>query len=1414
MKFSDVIEFRKDIYFEGAVQADWFYNVEQSSKVAVNYVFHGNQYFEGVTEQYNQGSNRVDSVNLIEKIAEKFNIPGSNPLTLAIADYGTGKSHLAVTMGHLFSGPDYYPNVYNKIIENISKIDSEEGKSVRKLFSSKNLVLMLNGMKDFNLHSEILGATKKSLKLYGVDDSFLNKISKTQETAANFLLKTEKTSINLYEKYAEKYGWTEKSSELISKLRVNLLTDDEAFSIIDAVFNEVTGQNISWDSGISARAVLDLLVDELCNNQKIFDHIVVLFDEFGRFLEYAAGVNNSGRTGDSALQQMFESAQDAKGKIQIVNFIQSDIKTYLQRVDQTSNITRYIGRYDASDKYHISSNLETVFANLIYRKDRKVFEDKIIMCQCSETKRWQAANTNMNRWLPTKGIWKEYRTFRDVIVEGIYPLHPLSTYILTQLSDYLQKRSSLALINNYIEELKDIELDKQIPLIMPEQLMIGDLFNEMLAAEESGRQTSQFCISYNTILSRAGDKLSKEALKVLRANLILRILKFRTTSYEDVKKAIEFCTGLNESEIKEALNLLEHEYAVLGFDNYANCLDFMADANGYHDYKIVKNRFLAKSSVSIGDFDDIQIRKLFEIDLPLETDFKNNHFIQTDEWLFKQYLYPIEKFTEITAKSIITEWENSTSYNVPKGQLIWLYINRETNPDLLNKTQRLVGLFDKKPIILMIINDDDDLLWKLIQEHKCLLSFDEINIKKFEKYYNDDISKVKLNIANHFKNLKKQRKYLTQEGVFEFDSKMSRELTKIFENIYKNVIPFNFDGFTGGHGITTFFTIFNLLLSDSISYDVIHNFPIDVRNRIDAVLSCEASNSWKCLGREGKIMPPENSLVNSIYNEIQSEYISRKALPLIAIFMSYTKVPYGLCDEIILLLIAVFIANNNYGMRIAHRNNVYTISDWKTILTSDKKSITENERKRLISIVKESSLIQIDAGAVEEKFLKLFNEIDTNKSLRKYAKLEIQLNELLKTESIPQVLKNRYTISEKNIKDGLAAYRNWSNEIKNIQLSLECQQLNDRVHKAIDAIITTKKLKEKYSDIYQKYLPEEFDEDIKNLIGKVDFVIKSNFNTWLLTLKCVSEESVYDLKYEEKTYCERLQDCGYDNYSEQLKKHIEKEIKDIDCVKEKVALRKEIAVFITNSANINEYTSIQAIDDILENGEELQDRISVKESSFDEEDRKFLIQFKSKINIIRNTKKGIENEINSIQSEINGLNDISKIFNIKNRINKLFGRGLRRADYPILSNFLIESIVFENDYRDLASCANSLKLFETKKNELLKKYENPTLSFNQIDILNSKIDSMMFDFKFADAKWKRDNLEINLHDRKSIIIWKDKINNVPDYLSQDTLMKIEETKKVVEEMLSKQNVQTIIDYFEKLTSEEKVKCLEELKMRI
>lgn len=49
-------------------------------------------------------------------------------------------------------------------------------------------MLVINGMRDFNLHSEILKAAQKSLKLYGLPDDGLKKLNRALETAETFLI--------------------------------------------------------------------------------------------------------------------------------------------------------------------------------------------------------------------------------------------------------------------------------------------------------------------------------------------------------------------------------------------------------------------------------------------------------------------------------------------------------------------------------------------------------------------------------------------------------------------------------------------------------------------------------------------------------------------------------------------------------------------------------------------------------------------------------------------------------------------------------------------------------------------------------------------------------------------------------------------------------------------------------------------------------------------------------------------------------------------------------------------------------------------------------------------------------------------------------------------------------------------------
>lgn len=230
MELGKILEFRKDLYFEGAVQADWFYSQDKAAKVAENFVFHGSQYF-GIEDQGVGNRKRIDTISLVEELVTKLNDERSNALSLAIADYGTGKSHLAVTLAQIFSGPDYMPETYKRVIKNIDNIDKEAAGRIYALSKGRNFVMVINGMRDFNLHSEILKAAQRSLKLYGLPDDGLKKLNRAIETAEIFFDRNAMSLLSQFEIAATKRGWLSKGERLIKQIRDNLMTDDIAFEI-------------------------------------------------------------------------------------------------------------------------------------------------------------------------------------------------------------------------------------------------------------------------------------------------------------------------------------------------------------------------------------------------------------------------------------------------------------------------------------------------------------------------------------------------------------------------------------------------------------------------------------------------------------------------------------------------------------------------------------------------------------------------------------------------------------------------------------------------------------------------------------------------------------------------------------------------------------------------------------------------------------------------------------------------------------------------------------------------------------------------------------------------------------------------------------------------------------------------------
>lgn len=1407
MRFGKLLEFRKDLYFEGAVQIDWFYDQKRAAKVAENFVFHGKDYF-GVEETTIGGKKRIDTIGLVQALTTKLGDDSVKVPSLAIADYGTGKSHLAVTLGQLFSGPDYMPETYGKVLSNIRAIDTEAAKEIEENCNGRNFVMVINGMRDFNLHSEILSAAQKSLKLYGLADDNLRKLNRAIETAEMFFERNAKSAIGIFEKSAGDIGWLEKGEILEKRIREELLSNDEAFDIVNRTYAEINGQEIRWDEGLSASTILDMLVSEYCGMNGKFDHVIILFDEFGRYLEYASGVN-AAKSGDSALQQIFESVQNADGVLQVINFIQSDIKTYLQRVDQTKNISRYIGRYDGSDKYYISSNLETVFANLIQRKDKAVFNDTVIKWQKGNETFWKTSFDQLNKWLITKGMWKDYKLFRKVVVEGIYPMHPLSTFMLTQLSDYLQNRSSLTLISQYIQDLSDVEMGETPFLIMPEYLMRGDLYVEMLAAEQDGKQPSQQCIRYDNILRKFGDKLSERSLTVLRANLILRILRFRTTDYEDAKKALSFASGLEIKEIEEELNWLENEYAVLGFDDHAGCFDFMEESNGAHDFKVLKKRMIASANITASYINTLKIQEIAGVLDIQTTNFGTTHKITTNEWQFKQALYPIEEFTEARADAYIADWKAATSSIAAKGQLVWLYINKNTGSELVSKAQQLVERFEGMPIIIMLINDDENRLFNCLEEYYVFDTMDDLNRKKYERHFQDGFRQAESNLKDEFEELKKLRLRIQPAGVETAKSRMASFLTSVFDEIYPNVVPFWFDGFVtkgnnlSGKGGTYFCSIIKMLLSGSVNADSIHNFASDIKNRIDAVLMTSSSTSWKCINEQYHMIPPENKAAKHVYDDIVADLNDGKEKACADIFAKFSRPPYGMSDEVITLMIAVVCGNLSYCLRFRYNGAVTNINNWKDLVVIKDKKID-------IDVIRKSVFVVVDAGEVIGRYKRIFTKIQDNRLMPEVNRLARQLDQMTVVDEVPEEIETEYLLAKNMLDKGLAAQKSWQEALGVVKEQYEEAIENGRLYKALMAMDELENIS------IGRYFNDngfDFDDDskrsLRELRGETIHFIDENIDSYIENMYCKDVEHLMTFRNHNTKMQNLLEKLGFDTYAARVERQKNKELDNVAEIKSRQELRGDCTKFLLES-KMDRFTTYVAIKKFIKSGKELQERVAKYHSSLGRNGEKIQSDVDTRVQELKNAKARIEQDISDIWDDLLEVKSSEDVSYLIERINIVLQKGISSNDESSLEEIKGNLEDFLVDIDRLSATNSSRTEFEDVSTQLREKYKDSEFDFEVYDILNEVIKVVAEKIDQKEEDWRKANLSLGDKKRASVHRWKEKTKYLPEYLSEKTYEEIKKIDAEADELIKVGKIEDVVFYFEKLNRMEKKECIAKL----
>ena len=1410
MKFSDLLTFRSDLYFDGAVQADWFYIPSQSAKVASNFVFHGPKTHAVSLEEVNY-KNLMDTASFTELLVDKITTEEKvNPFTLAIAGYGTGKSHMAVALSELFSGSDFHPDVYSKIIQNISRADQEIGTRIRQKTNEKNLVLTLNGMNKFDLHYELLRTAQKALKLYNVSDEVIRSLDQAHETAMLFLQKNFYTMQEKFEHAAAQKD-INLTGESLYEFIFNNSESEICFELINEVYLEINGHMIRWDEGVSAKQILSTLVHECCGTLGDFDRVVILFDEFGRFLEYASA--NPGKAGDSALQQIFEACQNAEGEIQFIGFIQADIKAYLQRVDKTSNVSRYIDRFDASEKIYISSNLETIFANLIEPVD--ILNYQQIVGSYFISKKYDVRNDydNLSRWLNLSGVWSDVDTFTKYIHNELYPLHPMSTYLLTSLTDWLQNRSSLTLLNEQFEKLKtiDVTCDCDLPVVYPVDLLNGNFFLELLDAEESGRQRSQVCILYNTILKQYGDKFSEAEKLVLLSNVILRICRFKTISKEDTILALSMCSNLTVDEINKAIKTLENEFAVLEYDSRANCFDFIADAVGAGEYRsyMRKVRNGIQFNTSMLENNE-EILELLQINIPIETTFGAQKGIQTLEWSFNQVLLPIEKITDAVLELYINKYKKSISTDVPKGWLIWAYFNKDTDAkyiDALN--ERVASYCLDKPIVVFALNDAENILKDSVVNYLSFNYVDDYNKSRFERFFEEDRKKAEEALFSQFEQLKKERQYFSGDGIEISSLRMTRYLSEIFEKIYPMAIPFDFENFKKKTKTKakTYCSLVKMIAGGGSS-QVLKVQGGELKSRFDSVLRL-GEFSWQSIDNNFLVCEPKNAAVKKIYSLLESRLHEKGYLEFADVLEELYAPPYGLNEYSATLLLLILSLNLSYCTKLVVDNQRYNNESWSQIAFSD----TKIEMKSVIV----TRLIKVDIAAAQQRYMALFNRIENNTDIFQVEALENELNDLQKQEELPDELNAHFQLAIIRLGEGKSAYQEYDKNIGDVKTNLNLAIEHMRVDSFLYVIKQIRGMQrhiQKGRTVF--VLSDEAMNEFKKIEQKAEAYFKKYWDTWLVAQRCSSLSELVQYEKHMKKTIKVLHGLGYESEARAAISLLDKELASKEAIRTRALFTEQCASFLSRVKGLSEKTSLEVLDNYLLEGNQLKiDYAKFNINDFSKKQNNEITACLKRIDEIDILVKMQSKEMAEIWDAIYEVSTLYDLKTICTRIEAILNKGVPKKDREDFENILAFMNEFLHDIDIFNRLPDERTEIEENNKILSQKYDSDEAEFDVSEIYINVYKARVNRLNDLEQTWINTYLNIDVKTAMPEKLQSLKVvfSQLPLYLSNKTLQLAEKMMQDINRELSNKRVAYIISQFKELTEEEKQSVINQLGLK-
>ncbi len=689
---------------------------------------------------------KKSSAELLRLLAEAY-MPGNVPNRFTIiANYGHGKSHFALMLANFFGKPSDAPETVAILdtLEHALEDQAEFGffQSFKENGRRPFLVLTLRGDEPGDLRSKFFRSLDEARQWYpelqsvplpfwfAEAEQFLDNISQDLRPRAEAFLGSHNLDLRLL-------------SEQVRR------REGDAQQVCRELHKHLYGTYPDFGAHASIRDAVAWATDNLCGPDKPVEKLLVVFDEFGAFVrDYSFGHTRGPGT---PLQDLLNGIENQRGKAAFAALTQQDPDAIAQNAltgglqgDDADSLLKELNRLPGSERYVLHSSLELVLD--AYLKQSAGVWDELLTSNSAFARAVSEATEVAYRAFKQRyqeDLGWDFNRFKEVVTKGCFPLHPLTTALLSTLqlrSSEAAPRTVLGFVIRAIEDRSEefVVRGGQPYWIWPTTL--ADYFKD-------GLDEKSYHDFLDAMQQAGGADASAEQKTILKAMLLQLAGQVQTinTGYETT---IAQLSGLPRQVVDKTLRELS-DSGVIRHDPDGRFYTFWPAGRGAHKVEELLQKKLRNKVLDRRVLD--KVGELLNANGQMQPIPVNVPWGHSDDWHAAQVLLGSSDFEQAALLKLSAErlqWRLDGKQR-PRALVAWLLAENEEQVETYRR--RGASILDQTfggsyaPLVVVRPRAPRPELTRLLLELYGLSQFEDMDIKDVGQDQYEDRRRRSLN---------------------------------------------------------------------------------------------------------------------------------------------------------------------------------------------------------------------------------------------------------------------------------------------------------------------------------------------------------------------------------------------------------------------------------------------------------------------------------------------------------------------------------------------------------------------------------------------------------------------------------------------------------------------------------------------